>query len=537
MEMKKTETEATLVVSRKLKYAVVAAAVLFLAALPVVGSEEKASKSPADWMIKNERIKLAHSTYPILQQDFKSGDEITKACLSCHTHADMDFRKTIHWTWLAPGPDKDTPMGKSGYSINNFCISTNNMNSESCLACHTGWKGKTGEVNCLACHGQINFNFSEAFEDIPYFLSMGDEESKGMATDLMADMKDAVHSVGLPERKNCGECHFKGGGGNGVKHGDLDLSLTDPPRDLDVHMSKDGGNFTCTRCHTTSMHAVAGRAYTSPASTTRKSLIEDDMTPKITCESCHSATPHKQNAKLNDHTDKVACQSCHIPTFARGGYPTKMWWDWSKAGKKDKDGNKIKTEDYLTIKGEMRWAKDVKPEYFWYDGRFKILTLKDTIDPSGIVKVNEPLGDMHDPNSRIAPFKVFFGKQPYDKKTNTMLAPLLSGKEGYWETLDWKSAFERGMADMDLPFSGEWDFVKTSSVFPTTHMVAPAENALACVECHSRNGRLTQLTGFYMPGTGRSALVSYAGWPLVILTFLGVLGHGILRVVSKRRPS
>ena len=29
----------------------------------------------------------------------------------------------------------------------------------------------------------------------------------------------------------------------------------------------------------------------------------------------------------------------------------------------------------------------------------------------------------------------------------------------------------------------------------------------------------------------------FAGWPLVILTFLGVLGHGILRVVSKRRPS
>ncbi len=39
-----------------------------------------------------------------------------------------------------------------------------------------------------------------------------------------------------PERQNCGACHFNGGGGDGVKHGDLDTSLTKPNKALDVHM-------------------------------------------------------------------------------------------------------------------------------------------------------------------------------------------------------------------------------------------------------------------------------------------------------------
>ena len=184
-----------------------------------------------------------------------------------------------------------------------------------------------------------------------------------------------------------------------------------------------------------------------------------------------------------------------------------------------------------------RWAKDVKPEYFWYDGTIRTLTLRDAIDPTGVVKISQPVGDRNDGHSRISPFKVFRGKQPYDSKTNTMLAPLLSGKEGYWETLDWKSAFEKGMAFMGIPFSGEWDFVETSAVLPTTHMVAPAEDALTCVECHSRNGRMASLAGFYMPGTGRSDRVSYPGWAIVLLTLAGVLGHGVMRVVAKRRNS
>ena len=146
-----------------------------------------------------------------------------------------------------------------------------------------------------------------------------------------------------------------------MKHGDLDSSLVNPDKHLDVHMGKEGQDFDCIRCHSTQLHHIAGRVYATPAAAERKSLIEDDLAAKITCVSCHSDAPHGENAKANDHTDKVACQACHIPEFARVN-PTKTWWDWSQAGKK-KNGKPYQEKDefgkakYDSKKGVMTPSK------------------------------------------------------------------------------------------------------------------------------------------------------------------------------------
>ena len=375
---------------------------------------QQATKSKKPW------ITTDHSKHKILQKDFESGEELTQACLSCHSEAEAQFQQTIHWTWLADPSDTERQYGKAGNSLNNFCIATNKMDDTGCLSCHPGWgNSKQSPVNCLVCHSQKHMNFDEAMTDIRGFLKDGDEESREMAREIQAELRDAAQDIGLPARKNCGSCHFYGGGGDGVKHGDLDTSLAKPSKTLDVHMGVDGQDFSCTRCHTTTLHNISGRVYTRPAATDRKSLVEDDLTTKITCESCHTATPHNPGEKPNDHTDKVACQSCHIPEFARVN-PTKMSWDWSQSGKL-KDGKKFKIKDefgkfdYMSIKGQMKWAKNVKPEYNWYNGVIKSVTAKDRIDPTGVAQVSWPVGDQQDPNSRIYPFKVHKGKQPYDK--------------------------------------------------------------------------------------------------------------------------
>ena len=352
-----------------------------------------------------------------------------------------------------------------------------------------------------------------------------------------------AQSVGRPGRKNCGACHFYGGGGDGVKHGDLDSSLIKPDKHLDVHMGTDGQNFNCTRCHSTSEHHIAGRIYTRPAVEDKKSLIEDDLTSKITCVSCHGRTPHQHNAKANDHTDRVACQSCHIPKYARIN-PTKMYWDWSVAGKM-KDGKPYTLKDdlgkpaYVTKKGAFRWEKNVVPEYFWYNGSIDHLTLKDTIDPSGEVVISKPGGDMTDAKSRIFPFKVHRGKIPYDKIGKKLVAPHLfpkdkTDKAAYWKGFNWNAAIRYGQAYLDLPYSGEYDFVETSYVFPITHMVAPKDNVLSCTQCHvKKTGRLAGLTGFYMPGRDHFAMMDWAGWMLVIGSFLGVTLHGLGRFFTR----
>ncbi|WP_299978705.1 tetrathionate reductase family octaheme c-type cytochrome [Desulfobacula sp.] len=504
--------------------------------------EEALGRTLAKQAVKDSKrwTTVDHAKIDALNQDFTSGEEITKACLSCHSEAATQFHKSIHWTWLASGDKSDMRYGKAGYSVNNFCISGNAMEDKSCLACHPAWnkEGSQGTVNCLQCHNSSGFNFEEALGDIEAFSEDDDPDTKEMVTDIQQEIKEAVSKVTFPTRKNCGECHFKGGGGDGVKHGDLDTSLTKPNRMLDVHMGTDGKNFSCTRCHTTVDHNIAGRIYTNPAVETRKSLIEDDLAPKITCVSCHSSEPHKNDSKMNDHTDVVSCQACHIPKYARVN-PTKMWWDWSKAGRM-KDGKPYHVEGpygkqtYKSIKGEFKWEKNVTPEYFWSNGSQTSTTADDVIDPGQIVKVSHPVGDKTDPEARIFPFKIHRGKQPYDKIHKKLLAPLLSGKNGYWTTFDMNDAIEHGNKAIGIPYSGEFDYVETTYAFPITHMVAPKENALNCTQCHIRkNSRLANITGLYMPGRDRSNLFDTIGWLSVFGALAGVLLHGMGRFFTR----
>jgi len=477
-----------------------------------------------------------HSKLKQLDKNFKSGDEITKACLECHTEADHQFKKTYHWTWKDPKSEG----GKGADSVNNFCISANNMEDPLCIKCHPGWNGKKGEVNCLSCHGQEKFDFAEAFKDIQDVSAVGDKESIEIVKGIQDDVKKAAQDVGAVRRRNCGDCHFKGGGGDGVKHGDLDTSLLKPSRELDVHMGIDGENFDCTRCHTTTSHNIAGRFYGTPAEGRHKSLMDDDQISRISCESCHSATPHKPGVKANDHTDKVACQSCHIPTFARE-LPTKMYWDWSASGKL-KDGKYYSEEGpygkhtYDTKKGDFVWGKDVVPEYYWYNGTMTDTTVNDIIDPSKPVKLRWPIGTPNAKDSRIFPFKVHVGKQPYDLKGKNFLAPLVSGPKDYWKTLDWEDAFTRGMATLGKTWSGEYGFVDTKYAFPTTHMVVPGENALSCTECHTpANGRLANIEGVYIPGRDRLGYLGYLGWFIILASLAGVLIHAAIRIASSKR--
>lgn len=425
-------------------------------------------------------------------------------------------------------------------------------NEARCTSCHAGygWKGKDfdftdqSKVDCLVCHEQTG-----TYKKFP--AGAGNPAPKKMVfkgnkkTYYPPDWNKVAMSVKRPGRKNCGTCHFFGGGGDGVKHGDLDSSLMKPNKELDVHMGKDGQNFKCTRCHSTTLHNIDGRVYTTPAASHRKSLIEDDLISRITCESCHSSSPHKSNSKANDHTDKVACQSCHIPKFARVN-PTKMWWDWSKAGKM-KNGKPYVEKDamgkpsYVTKKGEFRWEKNVKPEYYWYNGSLNHMTVKDTIDPGKIVKLNEPVGRRDDKNSRIFPFKVHMGMLPYDKVNKNMVIPHLfpkgkDDKNAYWKVFNWEKAISYGMEYAGLPFSGEFDFVKTSYVFPTTHMVAPKNNVVRCNECHTKeNGRLVKLAGFYMPGRDSSVIVNTLGWFVICASLLGVIVHALGRIFTSGR--
>ncbi len=120
--------------------------------------------------------------------------------------------------------------------------------------------------------------------------------------------------------------------------------------------------------------------------------------------------------------------------------------------------------------------------------------------------------------------------------------PLLSGKDGYWTTLDWNRALSKGQAALNIPFSGEFDFVDTTYVFPITHMVAPKDTVVACTECHTRkDSRLANLEGFYMPGRDSFKWLDIMGWVAVLSAMAGVFLHGFGRLFTnsngKNKPN
>ena len=98
-----------------------------------------------------------HNRYDILKQEFKTGPDVTRACLTCHTESAKQIHKTIHWTWVCPKA-KNMELGKA-IVINNFCVALPS-NEPRCTSCHAGygWKDKnfdfSSEVNvdCLVCH-------------------------------------------------------------------------------------------------------------------------------------------------------------------------------------------------------------------------------------------------------------------------------------------------------------------------------------------------------------------------------------------------
>ncbi|MGH2605461.1 MAG: tetrathionate reductase family octaheme c-type cytochrome, partial [Anaerolineales bacterium] len=290
------------------------------------------------------------------------------------------------------------------------------------------------------------------------------------------DLLSAAQSVARPTRANCGACHFYGGGGDAVKHGDLDSSLTYPPEEVDVHMGQQG--FECVDCHRATDHQILGRSI---------SVSVDDAN-QVACSDCHSLEPHPEE-RLNAHTDAVACQTCHIPAVAVRE-PTKVEWDWSTAGQDWPED----LHEYLKIKGSFVYAANYTPEYAWYNGvvadRY---LLGDEIDPAIVTVLNPPAGSIADPSARIWPFKAHRGIQPYDVFYRYLLQPKTVGEGGFWTNFDWDQAFRLGSQATGFPYSGQYGWARTEMFWPLTHMVAPAGNALQCSECHSPEGRLDWL--------------------------------------------
>lgn len=493
-----------------------------------------------------------HRKFEALKGPFAAGPEVTKACLTCHTETGHQFMKNIHWTWDYKNPSTGQQLGKR-YLINNFCTNARG-NEGMCAQCHAGygWKDENFDfsnqqnIDCLICHDQTGTYYKTP-------NSSGNKACTVMFEGLPAmNLVEIAQSVGLPERANCGACHFNGGGGDNVKHGDLSSALKNPPRDLDVHMSPNGQNFACTACHVTKDHVWAGSRYDIIAKDSVGAGRPGQRRDVATCESCHGQAPHQsgsvEHRKLNHHVASVACQTCHIPAFARGGVATIVDWDWRTAGRTKNgegyheegytQGNGDERHTYKSIKGSFTYGENVTPEYGWFDGQMRYTTVDTHFDMhQQPIHINTYVGSREDGRSRIWPFKRMHTWQPFDTGNGTLVYTHLWGddEDAYWGNYDMGKAIAHGMKQFGLPYSGTYGFLETVSYWPITHMVAPKEQALDCRQCHSQDGRLSAVEGVYLPGRDRHRWLDLTGILLVTGTLGGALAHGLMRAILRRK--
>ena len=473
-----------------------------------------------------------HSKFAILQQKFEYPQDLTAACLSCHNKRGSEFMKTSHWNWASPDTLADGTVKQLGKKnvLNNFCVGINS-NEGLCTKCHTGygWTDKSfnhseeSNVDCIVCHDNTG-NYKKT-------------PGTGGYPSSKIDMVEIAKNVGPTKNENCLSCHGKGGGGNNVKHGDLEMAQANPDvctKDVDIHMAKDGANLNCSQCHISVHHNIKGEG---PMTNANHYM---DSENRASCIQCHTTKPHN-NTTLNEHFNKVACQTCHIPTYAKVA-PTKTYWDWSTAckmkdGKPYEEWNEDKTIEYSSKHGTAHFGKNLKPEYKWWNGITDKTTLETKIT-TDTVDLNALHGEYDDIHSKIYPMKIQRGTQPYDTKNKTFIQFKTFGPKGsgaLWKDFNWQKSARAGMDYIGQPYSGKMDFIPTRSYWPLNHMVSSSEKTLSCTECHSHNGRLQNLTGFYLPGRDVNSLLDWAGKLFVLFSVIGVSVHTALRFLAKKK--
>jgi hypothetical protein len=114
---------------------------------------------------KKEVPSADHTRFAVLRGPFTRPQEVTEACISCHTERHKEVMRSSHWNWestqYVEGQGIRT-VGKRNI-LNNFCIGIAG-NEPSCNRCHIGYRYDSPafdfqdpyNVDCLACHDNSN---------------------------------------------------------------------------------------------------------------------------------------------------------------------------------------------------------------------------------------------------------------------------------------------------------------------------------------------------------------------------------------------
>ena len=428
--------------------------------------------------------------------------EGTKTCLRCHTSEAVAFHQSVHYQWKGDASESTGlnpgPAGKLG-GINDFCIypdinwlgklttSTGKVVDGGCARCHTGLglkptpdasTAQLENIDCLLCHSP---SYKRTLQ-----LTNGQFAFVPDTANMTVSVLQAAVDIRPTTSGTCLNCHTKAGGGDNFKRGDIEEAHRTATPSLDVHMASQasgGAGLSCTGCHTTVAHRVAGRGV---------DMRERDLVGvTVACANCHQSTPHSDST-LNRHTARVDCNVCHVPVFAKSA-PTDMRRDWSLPG--DHNPATGLYEPHMALQTQ------VTPVYRFFNGQsqFYQFGTPATAGPNGRVLMAGPLGSINDAGAKITALKRHEGRQPIDPITGYLL-PLKIGI--FFQSGDVATAVTQGIAAMGWTNNG-YAFAETERYMGVYHEVAPKEQALGCSSCHGGT-RMDFATLGYTPRATRN---------------------------------
>jgi hypothetical protein len=98
---------------------------------------------------KEKKSTVDHSKFAVLQKTFSKPQQVTEACIGCHTERHKEVMASNHWNWEREEYVEGRGIiyvGKKN-AINNFCIGVDG-NEQSCAKCHVGF-GMTDQLTAF----------------------------------------------------------------------------------------------------------------------------------------------------------------------------------------------------------------------------------------------------------------------------------------------------------------------------------------------------------------------------------------------------
>ena len=338
---------------------------------------------------------------------------VTAACISCHNERGREVMASSHWNWARQeyiegrGIRDDRQEERPEQLLHRRGRATSPAATSATSATAGSTRPSTSTTRGTSTAWPATTTAAPT------------KRTGGGLPRPAVNLNEVAQHVGRPQRANCGTCHFFGGGGNNVKHGDLEKAMFEP-------------RATSTSTWRATARTCSASTATAPR-TTRCSGKVYSLSSMNRNRVHLRAVPHGPAAR--GRRPERAHAEGGLPDLphpgVREGERHQDAWDWSTAGRL-RDGKPFEENDahgqrhlhvdqgLVHVGGE----REARLRLVQRHGR-PLPARRHRRRPIVRSRINTLLGSYDDPDAKIVPVKIHRARQIYDPVTKMLIQPKL----------------------------------------------------------------------------------------------------------------